>query len=86
MEKTNKVYLQSVDSSGSAENIFYKIESIESKYTNILEINNSTIIIYDTRISKNAIDKKFENAQMIKIEESIFEEKLREIIKKKDKK
>ena len=73
MEQKNKLYFKNIDGS---EQIYYMVQDTSKSDVNIIEVNDSAIIIYDTRISKSMVEKKFGNLELQEIAQEDFDAKI----------
>ncbi len=85
MQYKNKAYFKEVvDDVVTEPDIYFKIQESSENNVNIIEINNGIIIIYDTRISKKAMEIRFNDITMIPIEQNDFNEQIIKKLKKKE--
>ena len=63
-----------------------KFTAISATDVNIMEVSDAGIIVYDTRISRKAVENKFNYMKMVEITEEDFNIVIIEKLKKKEKK
>ena len=85
-KKPDMYFREAAEDGKTALDIYYKIKEISTIDVNITEVNKDGIIIYDTRISRKAVENKFNYLKMIQIEEEDFNKKIIEKLNEKESK
>lgn len=73
-ERVPEVYFKLPDGSE-----FYKMNEIDKENVSITSLNDSGVIIYDTRISRIAVSNKFDKLKLLESTKEEFESKYYEI-------
>lgn len=86
-QRKNDMYFREATEDGKiALDVYFKIHELEANEVTITEIGEAGIIVYDTRISRKAVEDKFNYMKMIEITEEDFNIKLIEKLNKKESK
>lgn len=87
IQRKNNMYFRETTEDGKVVlNVYLKIYEISANEVSITQVSDSGIIIYDTRISRKAVEDRFNYMKMIPIEEEDFNIKITEKLNKRESK
>lgn len=82
--KRDMFFREATEDGKVALDVYFKIHEVEANEVSITEVSEAGIIMYDTRISRKAVENKFNYMKMVEITEEDFNIKLIEKLEKKE--
>ena len=87
MQRKSDMYFREATEDGKvALNVYFKVHEVAENEVNITQVSEAGTIIYDTRISRKAVEDRFNYMKMIEIKEEDFNAQIIEKLKKKEEK
>lgn len=87
MQRKSDMYLREATEDGTvALDVYFKVHEVAENGVSITQISEAGIIVYDTRISRKAVEDKFNYMKMVEITEEDFNLQINEKLKQKENK